>query len=84
MQTVLQLADDVGEVGDGPLLRLQHIHALDSVPQLSFFLEVESVTLSVSFDQYAEEAEQELTFSSVGASENGLIVKSRASWPTFR
>ncbi len=60
MQTLLQLADDVGEVGDGALLRLQHVHALDGIPQLALFLEVEPVTLSVAFDQHAEEAEEKL------------------------
>ena len=60
MQAVLQLADDVGKVGDGALCRLQHVHALDGIPQLALLFEVEPVTLLVALDQHAEEAEEEL------------------------
>ena len=48
------------EVRDGALVRLQHVHALDGIPQLALFFEVEPVTLLVALDQHAEEAEQEL------------------------
>ena len=60
MQAVLQLADDVGEVGDGSLLRLQHVYPLDRIPQLALFFEVEPVTLLIALDEHAEEAEEEL------------------------
>jgi hypothetical protein len=33
VQPFFQLADDVGEVRDGALVRLQHVHALDRIPQ---------------------------------------------------
>ena len=84
MQAFFQFADDVGEVRNRSLFWLQHVDPLDGIPELAFFLEVEPVTLLVAFDQHAEEAEEKLQFSLVGASENGLIVKSRESWPTFR
>ena len=60
MQTFLQLANDVRKVRDRALGRLQHVHALDGIPQAAFFLEVETVPLSVALNQHAEEAEQEL------------------------
>jgi len=60
MQPLFQFADDVGEVRDGTLVRLQHIHALDAIPQFPFFFEFEAVTLSIAFDQNAEERKQEL------------------------
>ena len=60
MQTLLQLANDVRKVRDRALGRLQHVHTLDGIPQAAFFLEVETVPLSVALNQHAEEAEQEL------------------------
>ena len=60
MQALFQFADDVGEVGDGALVRLQHIHALDAIPQLALLFEVQPVTLAVAFDQHTEEAEREI------------------------
>ena len=60
MQPLLQLADDIGEVRDCALLRFQYVHPLDSIPELSLFLEVQPVTLVVTFDQRAEERKQEL------------------------
>src|SRR5208282_2611806 len=60
MQTFLQLANDVRKVRDRALGRLQHVHALDGIPQPAFFLEVETVSLSVALNQHTEEAEQEL------------------------
>ena len=60
MQPLLQLADDIGEVRDRALVRLQYIHALDAIPQLPFFLEVEAIPLPVAFDQHAKERKQEL------------------------
>src|ERR1700739_2458309 len=60
LQAVLELADDVGEAGNRSLLRLQHVHAVDRVPQLALLAELEPVTLFVALDEHAEEAEQEL------------------------
>ena len=60
VEPVLQLADDVGEIGDGSLLRLQHVNPLDGIPQLAFLFEVEPVSLLVALDEHAEEAEEKL------------------------
>src|ERR1039458_8219542 len=60
MQAFLQFANDVRKVRDGALGRLQHVHALDGIPQAALFLEVQPVPLFVAFDEYAEEAEEEL------------------------
>ena len=60
MQPLLQLADNVAEVGDGALFRLQHVHPLDRIPQLALFFEVEPVTLLIALNQHTEEAEEEL------------------------
>ena len=60
VQPLLQLADDVAEVRDRALVRLQHIHPLDRVPQLAFFFEVEPVTLFIALDEHTEEAEEKL------------------------
>ena len=48
------------EVRDRALVRLQHVHALDRLPQPAFFFEVEPVTLFVALDEYTEEAEEKL------------------------
>ena len=50
VQPLLQLANDVAEARDCALLRLQHIHSLDSVPQPALFLEVKAVTLLITLD----------------------------------
>ena len=60
MQPFLQLADDVGEVRDCALLRLQHVDALDGVPESAFLFEVEPVTLLVALNEHAEKAEEKL------------------------
>ena len=60
MQAFLQLANDVRKVRDGALGRLQHVHALDGIPQAALFFEVQPVPLFVALDQHAEEAEEEL------------------------
>ena len=85
VQPVLQLAEDVGEVRDRALFRFKNVNALDPVPELALFPVVEPVARIVSFDQCPEEGRTEnCMFSSVRDSENGLIVKSRDSRPTFR
>ena len=60
VQAFLQLADDVAEVRDGALVRLQHVHPLDRIPQPAFFFEVEPVALVVALNEHAEEAEEKL------------------------
>ncbi len=60
MKPFLQLAEDVGEVGDGALFGLENVHALDPVPELPFFFEVEPVPRVVAFDQRPEEREEKL------------------------
>src|SRR5258708_14923877 len=58
MQALFQFPDDVAEVGDGALLRFQHAHALDAIPQSAFLFEVKSIPLSIAFYQHAEEAKE--------------------------
>jgi hypothetical protein len=60
VQAFLQLANDVAKVRDRALVRLQHVDALDRVPQPAFFFEVEPVTLFVALNEHAEEAEEKL------------------------
>ena len=60
VQAFLQLANDVAKVRDRALVRLQHVDALDRVPQSAFFFEVEPVTLLVALNEHAEEAEEKL------------------------
>src|ERR1035437_4845192 len=60
MQALLQLANDVRKVRDGALVRLQHVHALDGIPQAALFFEVQPVPLFVACDEYTEEAEEKL------------------------
>jgi hypothetical protein len=60
VQALLQLANDVGEVRHSALLGFQHVQPLDRIPQLALFFEVQPVTLLVTLDEHAEEAEEEL------------------------
>src|SRR6266849_5349375 len=60
MQAFLQFTNDVRKVRDGALGRLQHVHALDGIPQAALFFEVEPVTLLVPLNEHAEEAEEKL------------------------
>src|SRR5450755_1752046 len=60
MQAFLQLANDVPKVRDRALVRLQYVDALDRVPQSAFLLEVDPVTLLVTLNEHAEEAEEKL------------------------
>src|SRR5208337_1262711 len=60
MQAFLQLANDVAKVRDRALVRLQYVDALDCVPQSAFLLEVDPVTLLVTLNEHAEEAEEKL------------------------
>jgi hypothetical protein len=63
----------------------KYVHPLDPVPQLALFLEVHAITFVVALDEDAEEAEnRNCKLSFVGGRENGLIAKSRDSWPTFK
>src|ERR1035441_2164741 len=60
VEAFFQLANDVSEIRDRALVRLQYIDALDSVPQPAFLLEVDPVTLLVTLNEYSEEAEEKL------------------------
>src|SRR5579863_6240111 len=60
VQPFFQLADDVAKVRDGTLVRFQYVDALDRVPQSAFLLEIEPVTLLVTLNEHAEEAEEKL------------------------
>src|SRR6202166_3037559 len=60
VQPFLQLADDVPKVRDRALVRLQHVDALDRIPQPAFFFEVQTVTLLVTLNEHSEEAEEKL------------------------
>src|SRR4029077_8166749 len=54
------LANDVSKIRNRALVRLQNVDALDRVPQSAFLLEVDPVTLLVTLNQHAEEAEEKL------------------------
>src|SRR5271166_4510497 len=60
VQPFLQLADDVPKIRNRALVRLQYVDALDRVPQSAFLLEVDTVTLLVTLNEHAEEAEEKL------------------------
>src|SRR5271168_5216213 len=60
VEAFFQLANDVPKVRDGALVRLQYVDALDRVPQSAFLLEVDPVTLLVTLNEHAEEAEEKL------------------------
>src|SRR3984957_2791950 len=60
VQAFLQLTDDVGKVRDRALAGLQHVDALDRIPEPAFLLEVDPVTLFVALNEHAEEAEEKL------------------------
>ena len=60
MEPFLQLAYDVAKVRNRALVRLQYVDALDRVPQPAFLLEVDTVTLLVTLNEHAEEAEEKL------------------------
>src|SRR5208283_1481848 len=60
VQAFFQLANDVPKVRDRALVRLQYVDALDRVPQSAFLLEVDTVTLLVTLNEHAEEAEEKL------------------------
>src|SRR6202795_1923598 len=60
MQAFFQLANDVPKVRNRALVRLQYVDALDRVPQSAFLLEVDTVTLLVTLNEHAEEAEEKL------------------------
>src|SRR6266404_7568483 len=60
VEAFFQLADDVPKIRNRALVRLQYVDALDRVPQSAFFLEVDPVTLLVTLNEHAEEAEEKL------------------------
>src|SRR5260370_20572245 len=60
VEAFFQLANDVSKVRDGALVRLQHVNPLDRIPKPAFFFEVQTVTLLVALNEYAEEAEEKL------------------------
>src|SRR5579864_5614024 len=60
VEAFFQLADDVPKIRDGALVRLQYVNPLDRVPQSAFLLEVDPVTLLVTLNEHAAEAEEKL------------------------
>jgi len=60
MEPFLELTDDLRESGKRALFRFDHIHVLNSSPELTFFPEVEPVPLTCSLDQHPKERKQEL------------------------
>src|SRR5271156_1781449 len=60
VEALFQLSNDVSKVRDCALVRLQHVDALDRVPQSAFLFEVDTVTLLVTLNEHAEEAEEKL------------------------
>src|SRR6202789_1380085 len=60
VEAFFQLSNDVSKVRDCALVRLQYVDALDRVPQSAFLFEVDTVTLLVTLNEHAEEAEEKL------------------------
>src|SRR5580704_8177135 len=60
VEAFFQLSNDVSKVRDCALVRLQHVDALDRVPQSAFLFEVDTVKLLVTLNEHAEEAEEKL------------------------
>ena len=60
MQPVLQVADDIGEVGNGTLAWFKKVCALDCLPELALLFEVEPEAFIVPLDQHSEEAEEKM------------------------
>src|SRR5271166_4850845 len=60
VEAFFQLSNDVSKVRDCALVWLQHVDALDRVPQSAFLFEVDTVTLLVTLNEHAEEAEEKL------------------------
>src|SRR5208283_2979808 len=60
VEAFFQLANDVPKIRNRALVRLQYVDALDRVPQSAFLLEVDTVTLLVTLNEHAEEAEEKL------------------------
>src|ERR1700681_864958 len=60
VEAFFQLADDVPKIRNRALVRLQYVDALDRVPQSAFLLKVDPVTLLVTLNEHAEEAEEKL------------------------
>src|SRR5580704_1350575 len=60
VQAFFQLANDVAEVRDGALVRLQYVNPFNRIPEAAFLLEVEPVTLLVTLNEHAEKAEEKL------------------------
>lgn len=66
VEPVFQFADNAGEIGKGPLTRLQHVDSLNGIPELDLFLEVQFVSLVIAFDEHAQQAEKKLLILSGG------------------
>src|SRR5271166_3005003 len=60
VEAFFQLSNDVSKVRDCALVRLQYVDALDRVPQSALLFEVDTVTLLVTLNEHAEEAEEKL------------------------
>src|SRR5580698_26986 len=60
VEAFLQLSNDVSKVRNRALVRLQYVNPFDRIPQPAFFFEVQTVTLLVALNEYAEEAEEKL------------------------
>src|SRR5580704_8889587 len=60
VEAFFQLSNDVSKVRDCTLVRLQHVDALDRVPQSAFLFEVDTVTLLVTLNEHAVAAEEKL------------------------
>src|SRR5580700_921483 len=60
VEAFFQFANDVAKVRDGALVWLQYVNPFNRIPEAAFLLEVESVTLLVTLNEYAEKAEEKL------------------------
>src|ERR1700733_6865795 len=60
VEAFFQLSNDVSKVRDCALVRLQYVDPFDRVPQSAFLFEINTVTLLVTLNEHAEEAEEKL------------------------
>src|SRR5580700_5796242 len=60
VEAFFQLTNDVAKVRDGALVRLQYVNPFNRIPEAAFLLEVQPVTLLVTLNEDAEEAEEKL------------------------
>ena len=85
MKSFLQLTDNVGEIRYSPVGRGSSMY-VRSIASHSFRSSLKSNRYRCSFPSMStrKKLKRNCRLSFVFGRENGLIVKSRVSWPTFR